>query len=176
MTHEYEAEVCLCLQKYKFRCPRDARLWSNVFATEEYCRCVFLAPECTALRCPWVSALVLPVVRVPSCARGPPDILFTVRVQQNCSMYCTVCSTVRKKGGHQPRTKFHLIERICTIFYLSYHYHISASSIVSWCVMPPLGLLVCSFIHLDLQPSAFSSSPARTRTGYWNIVTPLTKN
>ena len=41
------------------------------------CWRVFLAPQCAALRCPRMSALVLPVVRVPSCARGPPGVLFT---------------------------------------------------------------------------------------------------
>ena len=33
--------------------------------------CVFLAPQCAALRCPWMSALTVPMVRVPSSARGP---------------------------------------------------------------------------------------------------------
>ena len=46
-------------------------------------RCVFLAPQCTALRCPWVSALLVPVVRVPSSARGPP-----------CVFYCTCTSNL----------------------------------------------------------------------------------
>ena len=31
---------------------------------------MFFAPQCAALRCPWLSALLMPVVRVPSCARG----------------------------------------------------------------------------------------------------------
>ena len=39
----------------------------NVFAA-------FLAPQCAALRCPWMGALLVPVVRVPSCARGPPCV------------------------------------------------------------------------------------------------------
>jgi len=52
---------------------------------------VFLAPQCTALRCPWVSALVLPVVRVPSCARGRPGVLFTAHLHMyNKSNYSTV--------------------------------------------------------------------------------------
>jgi len=38
-------------------------------------RCMFLAPQSAALRCPWVRALLVPVVRVPSCARGPPYVL-----------------------------------------------------------------------------------------------------
>ena len=38
------------------------------------CRCVFLAPQYAASRCPWMSALVLPVVCVPSCSRGPPCV------------------------------------------------------------------------------------------------------
>ena len=49
-------------------------------------RCVFLAPQYTAFRFPWVSALVLPVVRVSSCAHGPPGVLFTAHVQQNCTV------------------------------------------------------------------------------------------
>jgi len=64
---------------------------------------MFFAPQCAALRCPWLSALLMPVVRVPSCARGPVVrlvFLFTAHVQQICT---TVrhCSTVRKEGGHQ---------------------------------------------------------------------------
>jgi len=54
-------------------------------------RCVFLAPQCTALRCPWVNALVLPVVRVPSCARGPPGVLFTAHLHmynKSVLQYC----------------------------------------------------------------------------------------
>jgi len=46
---------------------------------------VFLAPQCTALRCPLVSALVVPVVRVPSCARGPSGVLFTARLHMYSS-------------------------------------------------------------------------------------------
>jgi len=75
-------------------------------------RCMFLAPQSAALRCPWVRALLVPVVRVPSCARGPPYVFFfTAHVQQICTTV-RYCSTVRKKGGHEPRTKFHLIERM----------------------------------------------------------------
>ena len=71
-------------------------------------RCVFLAPQCAALRCPWMSALVVPVVRVPSCARGPPCVF----------VYCTCttelhCSTVvlyeKRADTNHERTKFHLI-------------------------------------------------------------------
>ena len=65
-------------------------------------RCVFLAPQCLALRCPWMSALIVPVVRAPSCARGPHFVF----------VYCICttelnCSTVvqyEKKGGHETRT------------------------------------------------------------------------
>jgi len=49
---------------------------------------MFLAPQCTALRCPWVSALVVPVARVPSCARGPPGVFVhctSAHVQQICA-------------------------------------------------------------------------------------------
>jgi len=52
-----------------------------------------LLPQCTALRCPWVSALVSPVVRVPSCARGPPGVLFTAHLHmynKSALQYCTV--------------------------------------------------------------------------------------
>ena len=41
-------------------------------------RCVFLAPPCTALRCPWVSALLVPVVFLV--------FLFTAHVQQICTV------------------------------------------------------------------------------------------
>ena len=85
----------------KFRCPRNARLRSSVFAA-------FLAPQCAALRCPWMGALLVPVVRVPSCARGPPCVLFTAHVQQICTtvQYCRCI----KNDDHEPRTtKFHLI-------------------------------------------------------------------
>jgi len=51
-------------------------------------RCVFLAPPCTALRCPWVSALLVPVVRVPSCARGLPCVF--VYCTCTTDLYCTV--------------------------------------------------------------------------------------
>jgi len=49
---------------------------------------VFLTPPFTALRCPWVSALVVPVARVPSCARGPPCVFVyctSAHVQQICA-------------------------------------------------------------------------------------------
>jgi hypothetical protein len=51
-------------------------------------RCVFLATQCVALRCQWVSALVVPVARVPSYARGPPCVFVyctSAHVQQICT-------------------------------------------------------------------------------------------
>jgi hypothetical protein len=74
-------------------------------------RSVFLAPQCAALRCPWMSALVLPVVLVPTCARGPPRVF----------VYCTCtknlcCSAVGRKKTttttNEPRPIFHLTYRI----------------------------------------------------------------
>ena len=32
---------------------------------------VFVAPQCAASRCPWMSALMVLVAHVSSCARGP---------------------------------------------------------------------------------------------------------
>jgi len=85
--------------------------------SEQCARCgavgVFLAPQCAASRCPWMSTHLVPVVRVPSCSRGPPCVV----------VYCTCTtnlyySTVGTKKGrtltNEPRTKFHLIERIAT--------------------------------------------------------------
>ena len=57
----------------------------------------------TSVRSLWMSALLVPVVRLV--------FLFTVHVQQICTTL-QYCSTVREKGGHEPRTKFHLIYRI----------------------------------------------------------------
>ena len=56
-------------------------------------RCVLLAPQCTALRCPWVSALVLPVVRVPSCARV--RLVFCLLHIRTCTtnLYCSTVGT-----------------------------------------------------------------------------------
>ena len=51
-------------------------------------RCVFLAPQCAALRCPWLSALLVPVVRVPSCARGPPCVFVSAQVLTT-ELYCS---------------------------------------------------------------------------------------
>ena len=65
-------------------------------------RCVFLAPQCTALRCPWVSALVLPVVRVSSCARGPPGVLFTAHLYMYNKSVLQYCIGTKKR--RPPRT------------------------------------------------------------------------
>jgi hypothetical protein len=47
---------------------------------------VFLAPQCAALRRPWMSALLVPVLRVPSSLLVPVVclvfFLFTAHVQQ----------------------------------------------------------------------------------------------
>ena len=70
-------------------------------------RRVSLAPQCAALRCPWMSARLVPVVRVPSCARGPPCVFFLLHVKQICTtvQYCRYI----KNDDHEPRTtKFHL--------------------------------------------------------------------
>ena len=45
---------------YKFRCPRDARLRSNVFAAEKQARVLSTS----------VRGLEMPVDEYPSCARG----------------------------------------------------------------------------------------------------------
>jgi len=71
-------------------------------------RCVFLAPQCAALRCPWVSALVLLVVHVPSCARGPPGVLFTAHLHMYNKSVLQYCRYIKNDDHHEPRTKFHL--------------------------------------------------------------------
>ena len=47
---------------------------------------MFLAPQCAALRRPWMSALLVPVLRVPSSLLVPVVclvfFLFTAHVQQ----------------------------------------------------------------------------------------------
>jgi len=53
-----------------------------------------LLPQCTALRCPWVSALVSPVVRVPSCARGPPGVLFTAHLHMYNRTVLQICTVL----------------------------------------------------------------------------------
>ena len=79
---------------------------------------MFLAPQCTALRCPWVSALVLPVVHVPSCARGRPGVLFTAHLHMYNKSVLQYCRYIKNDDHHhhEPRTKFHLIERISNSF------------------------------------------------------------
>jgi hypothetical protein len=79
---------------------------------------VFLAPQCAALRCPWMSPLLLPVMRVPSCARGPPFVLFTAHLHMynKSVLQYPVLRYIKNDDDdhhhHEPRTKFHLIERI----------------------------------------------------------------
>jgi len=62
----------------------------------------FLTPQCGALRCLWMSALVVPVVRLA--------FLFTANVQKNCA---TVHSTLgtKKNDDHERTTRpiFHII-------------------------------------------------------------------
>ena len=124
---------------------------------------VFVAPQCAALRCPWVSALVLPVVRVPSCARSPPGVLFTAHphmynksVLQYCSRYI--------KNDHEPRTtKFHLIERID-------HWHMGAEQ-ADWCFLVLGPNFACS-PHLIQDTTLYppggllipNSGPSQTHT------------
>jgi len=79
-------------------------------------RCVFLALWCAALRRPWMSALELPVVRVPPCARGLPGVLFTTHLHMYNKSVLQYCRYIKNDDDHhhhhEPRTKFHLIERI----------------------------------------------------------------
>ena len=59
---------------------------------------MFLAPQCTALRCPWVSAHVLLVVHVLSCARGPLGVLFTAHLHmynKSVLLYSTTVGTTK---------------------------------------------------------------------------------
>jgi hypothetical protein len=90
-------------------------------------RCMFLAPQSAALRCPWIRALLVPVVRVPSCARGPPCVFFllhmynkyvqlygtVVQYEKKFALLCFSSLPVsllipalrglsQKKGGHEP--------------------------------------------------------------------------
>ena len=65
-------------------------------------KCVFLAPQCTALRCPWMSAIVLPVVRVPSCARGSLGVLFTAHLHMYNKSVLQYCIDTKKR--RPPRT------------------------------------------------------------------------
>jgi hypothetical protein len=53
---------------------------------------VSLAPQCAASRCPWMSSLIVPVVRVPSCARGPPCVfvVFVYCTSAHVQQICTV--------------------------------------------------------------------------------------
>jgi len=83
------------------------------------CRCMFLAPQCAALRCPWMSS--------PCSARGACPFLCpwsawcfvyctSAHVQQNCTVvqYKKKGRTPTNERTNEPRTKFHLIERITT--------------------------------------------------------------
>ena len=67
---------------------------------------------------------VVPVARGPFCARGPLSYLQHMYVQQNCTVQTVV--QYKKKGRtpmnertnertNEPRTKFHLIERILQV-------------------------------------------------------------
>jgi len=68
------------------------------------------------------SALVLPVVRVPSCARGRPGVLFTAHLHmynKSVLQYCRYIKNDDHHHHHEPRTKFHLIERM--VAQVDYH-------------------------------------------------------
>ena len=60
-------------------------------------RCVFLALWCAALRRPWMSALELPVVRVPPCARGLPGVLFTTHLHMYNKSVLQYCRYIKKR-------------------------------------------------------------------------------
>ena len=66
---------------YKFRCQRDARLRSNVFAAaaEEYVR--VLSTSVHGLEMPVGECPCIARGACPSCARGPPGVLFTAHLQ-----------------------------------------------------------------------------------------------
>ena len=53
---------------------------------------MFLAPQSAALRCPWMSALLVPVVRVPFVPVVRLVYWFIAHAQQNCTVvrYSTV--------------------------------------------------------------------------------------
>ena len=79
-----------------FLSSRDSRetIWILTLQVQVPARCaafVFLAPQCAALRCPWVSALLVPVVRVPSCARGLPCVFVYCTCTTN--LYCSTVGT-----------------------------------------------------------------------------------
>ena len=73
---------------------------------------MFLAPQCTALRCPWVSALVLPVVRVLSCARGPPGVLSTAHLHMYNKSVLKYCRYRLGAGRCRTRSKVRAFRRI----------------------------------------------------------------
>ena len=56
-----------------------------------------------------MSALVLPVVRVPSCARGPPGVLFTAHPHMYNKSVLQYCRRYIKNDDHEPRTTNHQI-------------------------------------------------------------------
>ena len=59
-----------------------------------------------------MSALVVPVVRVPSCARGPPGVLITAHLHMYNKSVLQYCRYIKNDDHHhhhhEPRTKFHL--------------------------------------------------------------------
>ena len=67
-------------KQYKFRCPRDARIRSNVFAAEEYVRVLTTS----------VHGLEMPVGECPCIARGARQ--FVVRVMF-CLLHICKCTT-----------------------------------------------------------------------------------
>ena len=103
------------LKSDKFGCPRDARFGSNVFVAEE---------EVHVLRTS-VRGLEMPVVECPSYARGACPFLCPWSALCFCLLhmynkfvllYGTVVQYEKRadtnERTNEPRTKFHLIERI----------------------------------------------------------------
>jgi hypothetical protein len=74
-----------------------------VLAAERGAVGVFVAPQCAASRCPWMSALLVPVVRVPSCARGPPCVIVYCTCTTNL-YYSTVGRYKKRADTNEPRT------------------------------------------------------------------------
>ena len=52
-----------------------------------------------------MSACLVPVVRVPSCARGPPCVFFLLHMYNKYVLLYGTVVQYEKKGGHEPRTK-----------------------------------------------------------------------
>jgi hypothetical protein len=132
-------------------------------------RCMFLAPQCAALRCPWMSS--------PCSARGACPFLCPWSAW--CFVYCTSahvqqnCTVVqyKKKGRtptnertnertNEPRTKFHLIERIILLhsrFKYKEHRHGKNLQVRLWSV-PLWSAITTSIATRACVPKFLSSS------------------